>query len=238
MVHTVPVIESDEPEPPKWLTPDSDPDSPLNSGADGGADSGADGGSGSSGPGSRQTLLLVGGGAVVLVLVAGLAVFGLYSATAGTTRPRPKSAAAEPIVLVPSAEPGAETPTQAGTPSSMPTKTTPAPAKTTVAASPGRSQVTAASFSVEPASASGPCPRMTRYVRVTMKVTITVSVPEVRLRYTVDGGKELGTVMRSKTYTDTWETNVKRAAGTYTSTLKVTAPSAASDTATFTYTCD
>jgi hypothetical protein len=71
-----------------------------------------------------------------------------------------------------------------------------------------------------------------------MKVTITVSVPDVRLRYTVDGGKELGTMMRSKTYTDTWEANAKRAAGTYTSTLKVTAPSAASDTATFRYTCD
>ena len=71
-----------------------------------------------------------------------------------------------------------------------------------------------------------------------MKVTISVSVPEVQLRYTVDGGKELSTVMRSRTYTDTWEANVRRAAGTYTPVLKVTAPSAASDTATFKYTCD
>ncbi|MEV4508795.1 hypothetical protein AB0K00_07535 [Dactylosporangium sp. NPDC049525] len=229
------MIESEQPEPPAWLTPDSDGDSE--------SDSGSEPGSHRAGAaGSRQTLLLVGGGAVILVLVAGLAAFGLYSASADTARPRPKSAATDPVVLVPTgpADPNADPAAEAApaTPTATPAKTTPAAAKTTVAASPGKSQVTAASITIEPASASGPCPRSTRYIRVTMKVTITVSVPEVRLRYTVDGGKELGTTMRSKTYTDSWEANAKREAGTYTSVLKVTAPSAASDTATFKYTCD
>jgi hypothetical protein len=208
------VIES-EPEPPAWLIPDS------------GSDTGSDTGSG-----SRQTLLLIGGGAVMLALVAGLAAVGLYSASADTPRRHPKSAATDPVALVPTG-PGAD-PAAAPGPTGSPARSTPAAARTTVAAS----RVTAASISIEPAGVTGPCPRSTRYVRVTMKVTITVSVPEVRLRYTVDGGKELDTVMRSRTYTDTWESNVRRTAGTYTSVLKVTAPSAASDTATFTYTCD
>lgn len=222
------MIDSEQPDPPEWLTPDRDDDSDGHPGRHGA-------------PGSRQTLLLVGGGAVVLVLVAGLAAFGLYSASGDTARPRPKSAAADPIVPVPSgtpsdlsAEPAAAGPSPTGTPA----KSTPAAARTTVTASPGRPQVTAASITVEPASVTGPCPRSTRYVRVTMTVTITVSVPDVRLRYTVDGGKELGTTMRSRTFTDTWEANAKREAGTFTSVLRVTAPSAASDTATFKYVCD
>ena len=192
-----------------WLTPGSDNDS------DQGDEGGTGGSHRSAAAGSRQTLLLVGRGRAV-------------------------SAATDPIVLVPtgSADPDAVAAAEPATPDSSPAKTTPAAAKTTVTASPGGPRVTAASISVEPASVTGPCPRQERYVRVTMKVTITVSVPDVRLRYTVDGGKELGTMMRSKTYTDTWEANAKRAAGTYTSTLKVTAPSAASDTATFRYTCD
>ncbi len=229
------MIESEQPDPPAWLTPDRDSD-----GSDGGADSG-DGYPGRhSAGGSRQTLLVVGGGAVVLVLVAGLAVFGLYSASSDTARPRPKSAAADPIMPVPSdsqADPNADL-TAVPSPSGTPAKTTPAAAKTTVAASPGRPQVTGASITVEPASVTGPCPRSTRYVQVRMTVTITVSAPDVRLRYTVDGGKEQGTTMRSRTYTDTWEANAKREAGTYTSVLRVSAPSTASDTATFKYVCD
>ncbi len=58
------------------------------------------------------------------------------------------------------------------------------------------------------------------------------------LLWNVDGGKEQGTTMRSRTYTDTWEANAKREAGTYTSVLRVSAPSTASDTATFKYVCD
>jgi len=219
------VTESEQPEPPAWLTPDRTAAYP----------------DGDTGPGSRQTLFLVGGGAVILVLVAGLAVFGLYSASNDTTRPRPRSAAADPVVLVPSDDPSGLTgPTDAPDATASPTvpaRTTPS-AKTTVTASQSSGpRVTAASISVEPAGVTGPCPRATRYVRVTMQVTVTVSVPDVRLRYTVDGGKELGTMMRSRTYTDTWEANVKREAGTYTSVLRVTAPSVASDTATFKYTC-
>lgn len=238
------MIESEQPEPPAWLTPDSGSDG---SAGEGGGDGDSDGDPGrhaAAGSGSRQALLLVGGGAVVLVLVAGLAAFGLYSASNESARPRPKSAATDPIVLVPSGSPTdpnadpAAVSTAEASPAGTPSKSAPAAAKTTVAASPGRSQVTAASITIEPASVTGPCPRSPRYVRVTMKVTITVSVPGVRLRYTVDGGKELGTVTQSRTYTDTWEANARREAGTYTSVLKVTAPSAASDTATFKYVCD
>jgi hypothetical protein len=234
------VIESEQPEPPAWLIPDSGSDSET--GGETGSETGGSHRAGAAGSGSRQTLLLVGGGAAILVLVAGLAAFGLYSAStdAAPAHPRPKSAATDPIVLMPTGTEAA-TPSPADSPSGTtagaPVRSTPAAAKTTVAASPGKPQVTAASISVEPASVTGPCTRPARYVRVTMKVTITVSVPEVRLRYTVDGGKELGTVMRSRTYTDSWEANAKREAGTYTSVLKVTAPSATSDTATFRYTC-
>jgi hypothetical protein len=216
------VIDSDEPEPPAWLLPDR-PDTDT----------------GGERSGSRQTLLLVGGGAVVLALVAGVAAFGLFSGSDDTARPRPRSAAADPVVLVPSTDPATAGPEATASPAGPPQQSTPAPARTSVAAAQSSGpRVTAASISVEPAGVTGPCPRAARYVRVTMKVTVTVSVPDVRLRYTVDGGKELGATMRQRTFTDTWEATFKREAGRHTSTLRVTAPTAASDTATFQYTCD
>ncbi|MFF5227450.1 hypothetical protein [Dactylosporangium sp. NPDC000521] len=203
----MPVIDAEEPDRPAWLTPERDEEP--------------------AGPGSRQTLLLVAGGAAILVLVAGVAAFALLGSSSEPSRPRPRSAAAEPVVAVTASTTPAEAPSAAA-----------AEPSATPKASPAKPHVTAAQISVEPASVTGPCPRSTKYVKVKVTVTITVSSPDVRLRYTVDGGKEHGATPRSRTYTDTWEAEVRRAAGTSTSTLQVIAPSTASDTATFTYTCN
>ncbi|MET7418466.1 hypothetical protein [Dactylosporangium sp. NPDC005555] len=207
------MIEPEEPSRPVWLTPEKDPEPAAE--------------------GSRQTLLLVGGGAVVLVLVAGLAAFALFSGGSEPDRPHARSAAAEPVVAVSPAEPAPGESATPGTAAPSTAKAAPTPTPTQ-----NKPRVTTASISVEPAGMTGPCPRVPRSVRVKVTVTITVSTPEVQVRYTVDGGKEHSATPQSKTYTDSWEAEVRRAAGTSTSTLKVTAPSAASDTATFTYTCD
>jgi hypothetical protein len=207
------VTEPDEPGRPVWLTPDRAEDPP----------GGAAGAAGA----RRQTLLLVAGGVVVLGLVAGLAGYALLGASSEQGRPRPRSAAAEPVVAVEPASTASPTPS-AAEPSAAPT--TPAAQQ--------KPHVTAAAISIEPASVTGPCPRSKKYVQVKVTVTVTVSVSEVQLRYTVDGGTEHAATVRSRTYTDSWAVDVRRQAGSATTTLKVTAPSAASDTATFTYTCD
>ncbi|MEV0567225.1 hypothetical protein [Dactylosporangium sp. NPDC050588] len=201
------MIEAEEPDRPAWLTPERDEEP--------------------AGPGSRLTLLLIAGGAAILVLVAGLAAFALLGSSSEPDRPRPRSAAAEPVVAVAAST----APAGATSPPAAEQSATP---KT----SPAKPHVTAARISLDPASVTGPCPRSTKYVRVKVTVTITVSSPDVRLRYTVDGGNEHGATLRSKTFTDTWEAEVRRAAGTSTTTLQVIAPSTASDTATFTYTCN
>ncbi len=189
---------------------------------------------------------------MILVLAASLGVAALLS-TGDTSRPQATSAAADSIVPSPSVEPGSEPASEpasapaggqpAGSaspqPGPTPTKAGPTRApttqKTTAAPPPAGSQVTSARITLSPASRQGICDPGTDLVQV--HVTITVSQPGVRLRYSVNGGGERSGIAQAKTYTDSWPINVPHVAGDHRIGLKVTAPSSATGSAIYTFTC-
>jgi hypothetical protein len=199
-------------------------------------------------PPSRQVLFVVGGG-LILVLVAALGAAALINSAGDTGRPRVKSAAADPIVLSPSADPSSDPASApasepAGGPTSgpaspqpgpTPTKAGPTRTPTTPKTTAAGSQVTSARITVSPTSRQGSCDPGNDFV--TVHVTITVSQPGVRLRFSVNGGGERGGIAQSTPYTDSWPISVPHAAGEHRVVLKVTAPSSATSTAIYTYTC-
>lgn len=202
-------------------------------------------------PPSRQVLFVVGGG-LILVLAAALGVTALIS-SGDTSPPHAKVAAADHIVPSPPATPpvdasGAPASEPASAPATepagsqaapTPTKAaptrTPAAPRTTAAPPPAGSQVTAAQITVSPDSKRGFCDPGSDLV--TVHVTITVSQPGVRLRFTVNGGGEHGGIAQSKTYTDSFPISIPHVAGEHRVELKVSAPSIASSTAIYTFTC-
>ncbi|GAB3856387.1 hypothetical protein ACFPIJ_58730 [Dactylosporangium cerinum] len=239
------MIEPEVPATPELPATAGDPDDDPAGGLDGDVSTGA------GVPPSRQVLFVVGGG-MILVLVAALGAAALLS-TGDTSRPHATSAAADPIVLSPSVDPGSEPasgpasepaggpPVGSASPQPGPTPTragptrTPTVQKTTAAPPPVGSQVTSARITVSPDSKQGICDPGNDLVYV--HVTITVSQPGVRLRFSVNGGGEHGGIAQSKTYTESWPISVPHTAGDHRIGLKVTAPSSATDTAIYRFTC-
>jgi hypothetical protein len=199
-------------------------------------------------PPSRQVLFVVGGG-MIAALVASLGVAVLLP-NGDPARPHTTSAAADPIVLSPSANPSsapgsAPASGPAGEPAASPSAS-PKPGPTTTTAGHTRtptaqkttaagSQVTSARITLSPASTQSHCDPGTDLVTVT--VTVTVSQPGVRLRFSVNGGGEHGGIAQSKTYTESWPIFIQHTAGDHRVGLTVTAPSNATDTAIYKVTC-